>query len=143
MSNVSKIKIVSTTNGPNHLLITIEGHRPYQCVGEFKLSNGIIAFNDYSSGNQSMLYSCIDKSGSVAGMRKNFGWKNDTVVKAHGSWVNINRSSITGPIDALIFLVQKTMGHDVKRIVNKELTVQYDMERAMIIKERYLEKEAI
>lgn len=136
-----KIKIIDATGeyAKGHLWVEVHGMYVQRYLGEFKMSNGIMAFYNYSTGSRELLYSNIDISGSVAGMRRNFGWKADTVVRAHGLWVNLDRSGLTTPIDALLFLLEKRLNRNIDKIINRELFIDYNMTEANLVREKHLE----
>jgi hypothetical protein len=93
----------------------------------FKTSLGITVANDHSTGMQQSLYASIDGTGSLAGMRKNYGWKDQKVIKAHGSYYNLDRKSIQKPIDALIYVIE-TQGTQI--LTEQEVTLEFNLSHA-------------
>lgn len=104
-------------------------------LGEFKIRQGIAAFYDYSSGNRRMLYSNIDGTGSLSGMRKNYGWKDDIVLRAHGCLVNIDRWSVTNYIDAILYLFEKRWQKNIDRLMDKRFVVSYNHSEVVLEEE--------
>lgn len=75
--------------------------------GEVVWSNGIPCFRDYCAGGEYLLYPNIDITGSLSGMRKNYGWDGDSVIRAHKCYLNISKPVVEDEISALLLVMEK------------------------------------
>jgi hypothetical protein len=104
----------------------------FKYMATFSVKNGIPIMKNHSVGVFHSCFPNIDGTGSVAGMRANYNWKNDTVVKAHGAYFNLDKWSVHDPIEGFLYLLKTRFDYNVNEFVNKEFVMEYDYHSATI-----------
>ena len=113
----------------NHYWFAYKDERGYyKYMVTFSVKNGIPILKNHSVGIEHSCYANIAGSGSVAGMRANYGWKKNTVVKAHGNYFNIDKCTLDNPIEAFLYLLKKKFDFNFTDFIDKEFTIEYSSE---------------